>query len=75
MSFLSLLLGFLSGAANSFSKVLEILKMKKLIEQGRKQKEAEIVAKENELNRQQTEILVQERTKKEVIDKMKDGTF
>lgn len=49
--------------------------MKKLIEQGRKQKEAEIVAKENELNRQQTEILVQERTKKEVIDKMKDGTF
>jgi len=65
----------LSGAANSFSKVLEILKMKKLIEQGRKQKEAEIVAKENELNRQQTEILVQERTKKEVIDKMKDGTF
>jgi len=75
MSFLNIFLGFLTGAFKSISKILEIINAKKLIEQGKKEQRDIIVAKETEITRNQTEILVQDRTKKEVIDKMKDGTF
>ena len=75
MSFLSIFLGFLTGAFKSLSKILEIVNAKKLIEQGKKEQRDIIVAKETEITRSQTEILAQDRTKKEVIDKMKDGTF
>ena len=74
-SYIGIALGFLSGVVQAALKILEILKTKKMIEEAKKQKEAEIAKHDAEVTRQQTEILIQDRSKKDVIDKMKDGTF
>lgn len=74
-SYIGVALGFLTGVIKAIVKILEIIKTKRTIEDGKRQKETEIINQQNEINIKQTEILIQDRTKKDVIDKMKDGTF
>lgn len=74
-SYIGVALGFLTGVIKAIVKILEIVKTKRTIEDGKRQKETEIINQQNEINIKQTEILIQDRTKKDVIDKMKDGTF
>lgn len=75
LSYIGVALGFLTGVIKAIVKILEIVKTKRTIEDGKRQKETEIINQQNEINIKQTEILIQDRTKKDVIDKMKDGTF
>lgn len=75
MSWLSLLLGFLSGAVQALLKVFDAIKTQELINQGRTLEQADRAKDEVEINRQQTEILAQNQSKEETIKKLEDGTF
>ena len=58
-----------------FSRVLDYLKEMRLVAWGREQHAADLAKDEIEINRKQTEILNQDRTKEDVIKRLNDGTF
>jgi uncharacterized membrane-anchored protein YhcB (DUF1043 family) len=69
------ILGLLSGLVSVFSKVMEELKKQDLKNQGKIEQQAEIAKDELEKTREQNEILVQDRTKEDVVKRLEDGTF
>jgi hypothetical protein len=69
------ILGLLSGLVSVLSKVFEQLKTTELINQGKSLQQAEIAKDELEKSREQNEILVQDRTKEDVVKRLDDGTF
>lgn len=69
------ILGLLSGLVSIFSKVMEDLKKQDLKNQGKIEQQAEIAKDELEKSREQNEILVQDRTKEDVVKRLEDGTF
>jgi hypothetical protein len=71
MSFFVLLESFFS----IFSRLFDWFKTKEAIEQGKIIKEAEIIKQNDEIEKEQTDVLIQDRTKDEVIEKMEKGTF
>ena len=75
MGFWTLLLGFVSGMMKAVNRILDDLKESKLINQGRALEQADMAKREIDVNRKQTEILSQDRTKDEVVKKMEDGNF
>lgn len=58
-----------------FSKLLDMWKTKSLQDQGRALQQADEAKAEIDINRKQTEILSQDRTKQDTISKMQDGSF
>lgn len=70
-----MIVGFASGFFKSLVRVLDMLKAKANINTGKALEQAEQAKQEAELNRKQTEILVQNRTKDETIKKLENGTF
>lgn len=75
VSITTIILGLFNGALGLFNKLIEYAKEIRLINFGRDQQISDLAKEEIEINRKQTEILTQERTKEEVIKKMEDGTF
>ena len=75
MNILNLILGLFSGLAKIVIRVLEIVKEKRLIEQGKTLERAEQAIKEAENLREQQKILMEKRTKSDVIKSMEDGKF
>lgn len=75
ISITTIILGLFNGALGLFNKMIEYVKEVRLINFGREQQVSDLAKEEIEINRKQTEILSQERTKEEVIKKMEDGTF
>lgn len=76
------ILGLFSGLFNLALRVLEMIKEQKLIQKGidiEKTKNMELESKqaksEAELVRQQSEILLGDSSKKELIEKMEKGKF
>jgi hypothetical protein len=75
MYYLSTIVGFVSGLFQSLSKLLDIFKTTKNIEQGRQLEQAEQAKRESKLTRKETVVLTEKRTKKDVIQKLKNGKF
>lgn len=75
MSFLSTIIGLFGGFFSFFGKIFDYWKSTELINQGKVLSQAELAKDEININRQQTEILSQERTKADTLRKLKDGTF
>jgi len=82
LSVWNMIVGILSGVVKISLKILDMIRDKKLIDQGRAIERAENVKKdlerskeELELNREQTEILLKEADKKDIISKMESGKF
>lgn len=75
MGWITTILGFLSSLSQIISKVLDYFREKNLINQGKALQQAEIAKDEININREQTEILSQDRTKEETIKRLEDGTF
>lgn len=70
-----IIVGFATGVLKTLSRVLDMIKTKANINTGRVIEQAEQAKEETEVNRQQTEILMEERTKEDTIKKMENGTF
>lgn len=75
MTILTAILGFLSQLPKLFSKVLDYFREKKLVQTGKELEAAELAKKEIDINRQQTEILSQTRTKEQTEEKLRHGKF
>lgn len=71
----SAILGLVKGIVSLFNKSVEWFKEKALIKMGRELQTAEQAKEEIEINRKQTEILTQERTKEDVVKKLESGKF
>jgi hypothetical protein len=69
------ILGLVSGLVSVFGKVLEHIKTQELIDQGKSLQQAEIAKEEIDKSRAQTEILSQDRTREETIEKLERGDF
>jgi len=74
-TFFGSFIALITSIFSIFGKALDIYKQKELIDQGKILKESEIIQENSELEKKQTEIIIQDRTKEEVIEKMKKGTF
>lgn len=70
-----IIVGFATGVLKTLSRVLDMIKTKANINTGRVIEQAEQAKEETEVNRQQTKILMEERTKEDTIKKMENGTF
>lgn len=57
------------------NRALDYLKEVRLINWGKEQHAADLAKEEIEINRKQTEILNQDRTKEDVVKRMEDGSF
>ena len=75
VSITTIILGLLNGALGLFNKLIEYAKEIRLINFGREQQVSDLAKEEIEINRKQTEILTQDRTKEDVIKKMENGDF
>lgn len=75
MSWVSLILGLFSGVTSLFNRALDYFKEIRLVSWGEEKAKAEIAKDEIEINRKQTEILSQDRTREQVVNKMEDGSF
>jgi hypothetical protein len=67
--------GFLQQIFVFFNKMFDWFRQKQAIEHGKELKEIEIIKSNQKIEKEQTEILLKDRTKEEVIDKMEKGTF
>lgn len=74
-SIASAILGLVKGIVSLFNKSIEWFKEKALIRMGRELESGDIAKEEVEINRKQTEILTQERTKEDVEKKLEQGNF
>lgn len=68
-------LEFLSYLFQFSNKIFDWFRRKETIEYGKKLKEIEIIVENKQVEKEQTEILLKDRTKEEVIEKMEKGTF
>ena len=75
MGLFTTILGLFSGLSSLLGKALEFVKYKALVSWGKEQHAAELAKEEIEINRKQTEILNEDRTKSDVIKRMENGTF
>jgi hypothetical protein len=75
VTWLTTILGLANGIIGLFSRALDYLKEIRLINWGKEQHAADLAKEEIEINRKQTEILNQDRTKADVVKRMEDGTF
>mgnify|MGYP003346981954 CR=1 FL=1 len=75
MQYVAAILGFFSGAFKAFGRVLDMLRTKRDVNQGRVLEQAEQAKRENELMRKETEVLTENRTKDDVAKKLESGTF
>ena len=75
MQYVAAILGFFSGAFKAFGRVLDMLRTKRDVNQGRVLEQAEQAKRENELMRKETEVLIEKRNKDDTIEKLKKGTF
>lgn len=66
---------FLSIFGKIFAFIIETIKKYQYIEEGRKREQFEIIKKESESLQKQTEILIKDPSKKDIADRMKDGSF
>jgi hypothetical protein len=75
MGLISSILGIFSALSSVFGRLLEIVKENTLVNWGREQHASDLAKEEIEINRKQTEILNQDRTKEDVVKRMEDGIF
>lgn len=73
--FIGIVLGFLSGFFKTATKVLELIKAKQFQTQGRQLEQAEQAKEEVQINREQQEIMLEDRKREDTIKRMEDGTF
>lgn len=71
----SAVLGLIRLIISAFNRSVEWFKEKALIRMGRELEAAERAKEEIDINRKQTEILTQERTKEDVEKKLESGKF
>lgn len=75
MNILSTILGLFGGITKIVERILDIIREKRLIEQGKIQEKAEQAMKESEVLRKQQEILLEDRSEEEVIKTLENGKF
>ena len=75
MSFFGSIAALLASFAGVFGKLFDWFRTREAVEHGKTLKEIELIKKNDEVSKEQTKILIEDRTKEEVIDKMKKGTF
>lgn len=75
MTWLTTILGLFNGLMGFVNRALDYLKEMRLVAWGREQHAADLAKDEIEINRKQTEILNQDRTKEDVAKRLEDGTF
>lgn len=71
----STIFGLVRGIILLFNKSIDWFKEKALIRMGRELEAAERAKEEIDINRQQTEILTETRTKEDIIKKLESGKF
>jgi hypothetical protein len=75
MSFTASVVAAIASFFSFFSKLLDWFKNKEAVNHGKNLKEVEIIKQNDEVEKEQTNVLIQDRTKDEVIEKMEKGTF
>ena len=75
MSFTASVVAAIASFFGFFSKLLDWFKNKEAVDHGKSLKEVEIIKQNDEVEKEQTNVLIQDRTKDEVIEKMEKGTF
>lgn len=75
MSFLGSIAALITSFAGIFGKIFDWFKTREAVEHGKTLKEVELIRKNDVVSKEQTKILMEDRTKEEIIDKMKKGTF
>lgn len=75
MSLFSTVLSILGGLVTLFTKLLIFLKEKSLVRFGREQMLADLAKEEINVNREQTEILTDSRTKDDIVKKLEEQKF
>lgn len=75
MSFMTSVVAAIASFFGFFSKLLDWFKNKEAVDHGKNLKEVEIIKQNDEVEKEQTNVLIQDRTKDEVIEKMEKGTF
>lgn len=74
-SVITAIISALAAALKIFYAAVDYFKTKETFDNGKKIKEAEIIIDNEKIQREQTELLLQDRPKSEVVKKMEDGTF
>lgn len=75
MSYVASILGFFAGVFKALGRVLDMIRTRRDVNQGRALEQAEQAKRENELMRKETEVLTENRTKDDVAKKLENGTF
>ena len=75
MGLLSSILGIFSTLGSLLGRFFDIVKENTLVNWGREQHAADLAKEELEINRKQTEILNQDRTKEDTVKRLEDGSF
>lgn len=75
-------MNFINSIASAFTAVLKVIyaavdffRTKQNVETGKKLQNAEIVVENQKVEREQAEVLIQDRPPSEVIKKLENGTF
>jgi hypothetical protein len=75
LSLWNIIVGLLGGIVKISLRVLDMIKEKRLIDQGRALERGKIAEEQLEITREQTEILISKADKKDIVDKMESGKF
>lgn len=75
MSLLTTILGLLTGLVTTIGSWLSYKSKKDDIETGKQIQQATDLIANKDIERQQSQILVNDTSKQDVVDKMKKGTF
>lgn len=75
LSLISTILGAFNALGGLLGRLLDIVKENTLVNWGREQHAADLAKEELEINRKQTEILNQDRTKEDTVKRLEDGSF
>lgn len=75
MTFFGSLAALFASMFSFMGKVVDWFKIREAVDHGKNLKEIEIIKQNDAIEKEQTTILIQDRTKEEVINKMEKGTF
>ena len=72
---LATILGILSGFFSVFSRFLEYFKKEEMKQDGKNEMAKDILVKDQEVTKKQTEILIKDETREETAKKLESGKF
>lgn len=69
------ILSFITMLGTLMYNVIDFFRRQEAIDEGKRMRENEFAVEKEKIDKEQTEILIQDRTKEDVVKKMEDGTF